>query len=421
MKEEYTLYLDESRILSSGIFAMAGIIIRKNDAAWLGAQVREIKRLIWEDEYIRKKNPSLHCTEINNVYARRKKESKVLSKHYEELGKKPAREMEEIYQQIYEKLSAVLADEKVSTLSCIIHEKKLKELFYLDALNNGNYLIDDSYHIALQKVIESYTHFLCKVDGVGDIVYESRNTKGENSYKSPDIRMIHNFHQINANNRGIAYTNDEIIQERNRNIKLMGKELASAGLQVADFVAYHAAKRAGLKSEAQRTRFMEQIYEAAYNGGHTLAETDNRAFWGMMVLPPLVGVDGVSAANKTLKEEKEALKEESVSLKREITKLQQEHNRIIKQMQKDSNKLQQESDRAIKRLNQENNKFRQETAQQLKQLKKENNVLKQESNRIQNQLKKEKNKLQQENDQLRKKVKLLELEPPKGKKKGGTA
>ena len=58
----------------------------------------------------------------------------------------------------------------------------------IDEEHNGSHLIDDKYNIALQKVIENYTHYLSVNDGYGDVVYESRNNLGENSAKSPDVK-----------------------------------------------------------------------------------------------------------------------------------------------------------------------------------------------------------------------------------------
>lgn len=61
-------------------------------------------------------------------------------------------------------------------------------------------MIDDKYNIALQKVIENFTHYLSVNDGYGEVIYESRNSFGENSANSPDVKLINVYHKIQANN-----------------------------------------------------------------------------------------------------------------------------------------------------------------------------------------------------------------------------
>ena len=85
----------------------------------------------------------------------------------------------------------------------------LRALFFLDENHNGIHLIDDQYSIALQKIIENFTHYLSVNDGYGDVIYESRNNTGENSAKSPDIKLINVYHKIQANNKGIVYNSNK--------------------------------------------------------------------------------------------------------------------------------------------------------------------------------------------------------------------
>ena len=47
-----------------------------------------------------------------------------------------------------------------TVFSCIIKMQQLQELFFLSENHNGIHLIDDKYNIALQKIIESFTHYL---------------------------------------------------------------------------------------------------------------------------------------------------------------------------------------------------------------------------------------------------------------------
>ena len=182
-------------------------------------------------------------------------------------------------------------------------------------------MIDDKYNIALQKIIESFTHYLALNDGYGDVIYESRNTIGENSTKSPDIKLINVYHKIQANNKGIVYTNSLAIQDRNRTIAVYPKSENIAGLQFADFVAYNITKFNECKIEQQITDFMKQIHKIAYNGGHPVSEKDQRSFWGMRVLPSYLRMEKLLSENKTLKNAYANLKKERNKQNKRITRL----------------------------------------------------------------------------------------------------
>ena len=100
-------------------------------------------------------------------------------------------EIEKIYYQVYGRIAQLLKKAQVTVFSCIIKIQQLNDLFFLDKGHNGIHLIDDKYNIALQKIIESYTHYLSANDGYGDVVYEARNSTGENSAKSPHPHIRH--------------------------------------------------------------------------------------------------------------------------------------------------------------------------------------------------------------------------------------
>lgn len=196
--------------------------------------------------------------------------------------------------------------------------QQLHDLFYLDENHNGIHLIDDKYNIALQKIIENYTHYLSVCDGYGDVVYESRNTSGENSVKSPDVKLINDYHKIQANNKGIVYTDSMAVQGRNRTIVVYAKNENLAGLQIADFVAYNIIKLETCNVERQITDFMKQIHRLSYNGGHAITEKDQRSFWGMRVLPSYLRMEKLIAENKSLKNAYANVKKERNRLKKII-------------------------------------------------------------------------------------------------------
>lgn len=319
MKDEYVLFLDESEFKSSKTFAIAGIALKKDNVCILEQGLEEIKKLIWDEKYILEKCPILHCTELQKVFDNRKSDDiSDVKEEYQEFIKKTDEEIEKIYYQVYGKMAQLLKKANATVFSCIIKLQQLYDLFFLDEDHNGIHLIDDKYNIALQKIIENYTHYLSVNDGYGDVIYESRNNSGENSSKSPDIKLINVYHKIQANNKGIVYTDSMAIQSRNRTIVAFSKNDNFAGLQLADFVAYNIIKLEGCKVEQQVTDFMKQIHRMAYNGGHLVSEKDQRSFWGMRVLPSYLRMEELISSNKSLKNANNNLKKERNRLKKVI-------------------------------------------------------------------------------------------------------
>lgn len=337
MKEEYVLYLDESEFKNSKTFAIAGIAVKKDQIPVLEQGLYEIKKIIWSEDYINNNDPVIHCTELQNIYNKRNNMEQV-NEEYQELVKLSADEIEKIYFQVYGKLCQILKRSNATVFSCVIKIQQLFDLFYLDESHNGLHLIDDKYNIALQNIIENYTHYLSVCDGFGDVVYESRNSPGENSVKSPDIKLINDYHKIQANNKGIVYTNNNAIQSRNRTIVAYSKKENIAGLQIADFVAYNSIKYENCKVEEQITDFMKQIHKLSYNGGHKVSEIDQRSFWGMRVLPSFLRMDDLIKTNKTLKNAYDNLKKERNRQNKKIKEYEDKIKELeteVKQLKKD--------------------------------------------------------------------------------------
>ena len=347
MKDEYVLYLDESELKRSRTFAIAGIAIKKDKVEFLEREMNEVKKLLWGEEYVTSNKPVLHCTELEKVFTNRNSDNITgVQDEYREFKKLSSEDIEKIYHQVYGRMAWILKKVDATVFSCIIKMQQLQELFFLSENHNGIHLIDDKYNIALQKIIESFTHYLALNDGYGDVIYESRNTIGENSTKSPDIKLINVYHKIQANNKGIVYTNSLAIQDRNRTIAVYPKSENIAGLQFADFVAYNITKFNECKIEQQITDFMKQIHKIAYNGGLPVSEKDQRSFWGMRVLPAYLRMEKLLSENKTLKNAYANLKKERnkqnkriTRLEEQIQKLEEENERLVSSMKNIDNKM----------------------------------------------------------------------------------
>lgn len=313
MKEEYVLYLDESEFSKSNTFCIAGIAVKKSQVDFLKNGIIEAKKILWSDEYIQEHNPVLHCTELQKIYTNRRQDSVPgVKEEYCELAQNSAEEIEKKYNQLYGRLAQIIKKSEATIFSCVVKVQQLRDLFYIDETHDGIHLIDDKYNIALQKIIENYTHYLSVNDGYGDVVYESRNNTGENSAKSPDIKLINDYHKIQANSKGIVYTDSTAIQSRNRTIVAFSKTENLAGLEIADFVAYNILKFEKCTVENQITDFMKQLHRLSYNGGHTLEECDQRSFWGLRVLPSYLQMENLIKENKKLKNAYASLRKEKI-------------------------------------------------------------------------------------------------------------
>lgn len=277
------------------------------------------KKVIWTETEIANLSPVLHSTELNFAYKNRSNPNIARSTTgaYSVFNNKNRNEISTIYQTVYGKLSALIKAQEITTLSCIIDRKKFK-LYY--SLPSQPRLLDDWYDIAMQEILESYTHYLCKVDGVGSVVYEARNNSLTNHSTSLDNKMFHNFCKVKVNGKGVAYLTNRTIYDRIRFLTIVTKQENHAGLQLADFIAFNYLKWFK-RNEADRTDFMKRIHLAAYNGNHDLATEDLRECWGVRILP-----------NDVLKKQK--LRTELKTLKKAHNNLKQEKNRLNKQLKK---------------------------------------------------------------------------------------
>lgn len=343
MKAEYTLFLDESYNNDTELFCIAGCIIKNSDIKNLDLKINEIKKVIWTDNEITSLSPILHSTELNIVYKNRNnpKISNFTTGAYTVFNTKNRDEITSIYQTVYGKLSSLIKTQKITTLSCIIDRKKFK-MYY--SLPSQPRLLDDWYDIAMQEILESYTHFLCKVDGVGSVIYEARDNILTNNSTSLDNKMFHNFCKVKVNGKGVAYLTNRTIYDRIRFLNIVTKHENLAGLQLADFIAFNYIKWFN-RTEETRTDFMKRIHLAAYNGNHDLSTEDLRECWGIRILPTDIlksqelhkELKTLKKAYANLKNEKNRINKQLKKITTEKHKLQEEYNKLLsKTTQKDS-------------------------------------------------------------------------------------
>lgn len=136
-------------------------------------------------------------------------------------------------------------------------------------LYNSDYKCDE-YFVGLQILMENFTHFLEKNDGIGSIFVESRNPK-ENE------RLQNHYHTLKAT--GTLFLNQNAMQKRLATISFPLKTDNNIGLQIADFIPNPLARQSGGLKQKKPNLYPE-IIAKLYDGGLALP---NR--FGLKVIP----------------------------------------------------------------------------------------------------------------------------------------
>lgn len=330
MLPEYTLYLDESTDDKTEKFCIAGCIVKNTEISKLDTEINAIKQIIWTPNEIDTLQPVLHSTELNIAYKNKRNPQihKFTSGAYTVLNTKKPEEIDDVFKNVYLKLTTLIKNNGIITLCCIIDKKLFKNYYALPTLPR---LLDDWYDIAMQEILECYTHFLCSVNGVGSVVYEARSTETENRTSSLDNKMFHNFCKIKVNGKGISYLTNRTIYERIRFLNIVSKKENYSGLQLADFIAFNYIKWI-LRNENERTDFMKRIHLAAYNGNHSLTECDLRSCWGVRIIPnDYFQINALQKELKTLRKAYDNLKTDRNRISGKLEKIKSEKKNLQEQ------------------------------------------------------------------------------------------
>ena len=302
---EYTLFLDESYDDNTDLFCIAGCIIKNSDLNIVSNEIESIKQLIWTPTEISSLSPILHSTELNIAYKNRNNSqiSRFTNGAYTVFNTKTKKEIADCYQNVYKSFSLLMKNQEITTLCCIIDRKKFRSYY---ALPNEPRLIDDWYDIAMQEILEAYTHFLCKVK---------------------------------VNGKGVSYLTNRTIYNRIRFFNIVTKKDNYAGLQLADFIAFNYIKWY-TRTDNERTEFMKRIHHAAYNGNHDLTQEDLRACWGVRILPTdvtenqknIVELKKLKKSYNNLKTERNRLNHKLTKITKEKHDLQERYNELLEQL-----------------------------------------------------------------------------------------
>lgn len=261
MENEFTLYLDESKSVDN-IFVIGGFACHISKEKEIENKLIELKNEVWKDV--------------------KDKESRVF--HATDYIKR--------YPEAFMDLIKIVREVEGTVFAAVIKLDELQELFATSFTKNEKTdfaLVDNPFNIALEKVIENYTHYLFYRNGFGKTIYEARNTEEQRWNMSPDFLLKKDYLRIIANSKGVGYINDEALQLCNTNFSVKHKKEDVAGLQIADNIAYIIARSMShsLKENVNIERIFDEIFDLAYNGNFDKKKKDLRHFYGIRILPEM--------------------------------------------------------------------------------------------------------------------------------------
>lgn len=267
MKNIYHLYLDESETHSEDnqgrwinqVFCISGIITTKNfHDVYITPEINRIKSAIWHD-LPNNADIILHEKDIRfsqNPFNKFKLNK--VSSEYHRFNRDINCSIK-----LFNGLEKIIRQKDVKIIGgCVIWDELTKN-YHEDILNNKSL-------IALQLIMENFSHFLQSNNGVGRVFYESVGNE-------PDKQMSLRFHQIKA--MGTMYVSPYAMQSLILDIQFPKKSDNIAGLQVADFIPNDIARDiAGKKSH--RFNLNKVVKRSQYDGGLTRSDK-----FGVKIIP----------------------------------------------------------------------------------------------------------------------------------------
>lgn len=352
--EKYTLFLDESNDKDKGLIFVAGFAIPNSQLELFSNYILDIKKLIWDEDYINNNTTILHCTELRTIYNNRRNPElyKFISRpEYKIFNKMSYNEIKNTYEKIYMKLCETIKCFDITVFGCKVDEKRFQFLF-----DTSNRILEDSYNMAIQVIIENFAHFLNQKNGVGYIIYESRNNEENTHGNSPDVKMYENFCKIKSLSKGVPYVNQNLIANRIRYFDIIRKINENPGLEFADFIVFNLFKSFFIGDSKDKTEFMKKIEKRIYNGGFSENVKMLKNFYGIRCIPEdyeTINIlndklarlqrayknlkkekESILSKNKIIKQEKETVKEQNKSIQEENEQLKQEVEALKEQIAK---------------------------------------------------------------------------------------
>lgn len=218
----YTLYLDESKSYKynpkthkqyNSHFCIAGIIVKDDNYCYLENDINNLKRMTWPDISDPEK-VILHQMNISDA-----EDGRLDVKKHPEYAKFSKNSNRKLF---YKELKKIFENGKYTIVGGSIGLSELSKTFSASGKNNT-----DEYLVCMQMLLENYCHFLCVNNGIGRVIYESRELKA-------DERLRDRFYHIKL--MGSMYIHRSTTEKRLLGIDIINKQENCAGLQLADFV-----------------------------------------------------------------------------------------------------------------------------------------------------------------------------------------
>lgn len=255
--DKYTLYLDESHTgnfnkdtkrKDNPLFVIAGIIVKNeyHDTV-LSDKINLLKCNIWNrcNNDLNYKKNILH--ELEMSYAITHKISK-LKYEYNKVFKN-----KHVYNYTYDMMSTIIQESDITIIGASIAEDDLRNL-------NSSQDLNDILSICMNIIIENYYHFLCSVNGIGTICYESM-PENQNAKIKKRYEII--------KNTGTMFYPAKSINKRIKGISFKNKTDNIIGLQVADFIPNSIGRHIlgkSYKDNKQRNVFYPILECKLYDG-----------------------------------------------------------------------------------------------------------------------------------------------------------
>ena len=222
--------------------------------------------------------------------------------------------IKELYENMYIKLCKIIKNYDITVFGCLIDEKRFDYIFD----ESSKRILEDPYNIAFQVIVENFTHFLNKNNGVGYIMYEARNAESNVARNSLDMRMYDNFCKIKSVSKGIPYANSNSITNRIRYFDIVRKTEEKAGIEFADFIAFNLFKSFSISDDRDKSEFIKRIEKSVYNGTFLENDKNLKNFYGIRNIPE--DYETVNKLNKELNTLRNAYKKIKKENKRLIEK-----------------------------------------------------------------------------------------------------
>lgn len=243
-QKHYTLYLDESVTFNNinntrqnEHLCLAGIIVPDDDYEQLEAEVNCLKQKIW-GEYQNPDRIILHQKSITDAEEGRLDEEKF--PEYKKFSRNVNRKF------FYKELKNIFQNGKYTVIGGSVGKTELNTSFSVSGKNDT-----DEYLVCLQMLLENYCHFLCSMNGIGRIIYESRELKA-------DERLRDRFYHVKL--MGSMYISKSTTEKRLLGIDIVDKQKNCAGLQLADFVPNYFAREHTGKAQSKYNIFSTLKY-----------------------------------------------------------------------------------------------------------------------------------------------------------------